>query len=88
MCDSRKSMRHNLRRVTAAESLRSLALDARGAVAVYVAVCAPMLLGIGALSVDLGRVMTVNTQLQNAADAAALAGVRVLDRFNEREAPT
>ncbi len=81
MCDSWKSMRDNLRRVTAAESLRSLARDARGAIPVYVAVCAPMLLGIGALSVDLGRVMTVNTELQNAADAAALAGAQELDHL-------
>ena len=47
----------------------------------YVAIVAPVLLGIGALSIDLGRLMTVNTQLQSAADAAALAGARELDRF-------
>jgi hypothetical protein len=60
---------------------RSLARNVRGSVAVYVAIVAPVLLGIGALSVDLGRLMTVNTELQSAADAAALAGARELDRF-------
>ncbi len=60
---------------------RSLWRDRRGAVAVYVAISAPVLLGIGALSIDLGRVMTVNTELQSAVDGAALAGARELDRF-------
>ncbi len=58
-----------------------LARDVRGTVAVYVAICAPILLGIGALTIDLSRLMTVNTQLQSAADAAALAGARELNRF-------
>ena len=60
---------------------RSLARNVRGSVAVYVAICAPVLLGIGALSVDLGRLMTVNTELQSAADAAALAGADELNRL-------
>ncbi len=60
---------------------RSLARNVRGSVAVYVAICAPVLLGIGALSVDLGRLMTVNTELQSAADAAALAGAHELNRL-------
>ena len=60
---------------------RSLARNVRGSVAVYVAIVAPVLLGIGALSVDLGRLMTVNTELQSAADAAALAGAHELNRL-------
>ena len=60
---------------------RSLVQDTRGAVAIYIAIVAPMLLGIGALTMDLGRLMTLNTELQAAADAAALAGARELDRF-------
>ena len=60
---------------------RSLVQDTRGAVAIYIAIVAPMLLGIGALTIDLGRLMTLNTELQAAADAAALAGASELDRF-------
>ncbi len=60
---------------------RSLLRDPRGTVAVYVVIAAPVLLGIGALSIDLGRLMTVNTELQSAADAAAMAGARELDQF-------
>ncbi len=59
-----------------------LARDVRGSVAVYVAIVAPILLGIGALTIDLGRLMSVNTQLQSAADAAALAGAAELNRFS------
>jgi Flp pilus assembly protein TadG len=63
------------------EFLRSLARDSGGAVAIYIAIVAPIMLGVGALSMDLGRLMTLNTELQGAADAAALAGARELDRF-------
>ncbi len=55
--------------------------DPRGTIAVYVAITAPVLLGIGALTLDLTRIMGVNTALQSAADAASLAGARELDRF-------
>ncbi len=74
-------MWNNRKRAKAAESLRSLARHVRGTVAVYVAITAPVLLGIGALTIDLGRLMTVNTHLQSAADAAAMAGAASLDRF-------
>lgn len=46
----------------------------RGAIAVLTAVLIVMLLALVALSVDLGYVATVRTELQRAADAAALAG--------------
>ncbi|MCH6577987.1 MAG: hypothetical protein IH807_09180, partial [Proteobacteria bacterium] len=55
--------------------------DARGAVAVYVAIVAPVLFGVGALTLDVGRLITLHTELQAAADAAAIAGARELDRF-------
>ncbi len=74
-------MWNNRKRAKAAESLRSLARHVRGTVAVYVAITAPVLLGIGALTLDLGRLMTVSTHLKSAADAAALAGADSLDRF-------
>ncbi len=63
-----------------AGGLRSLWRDRRGTVAIYVAISMPMLLGIGALSIDLGRLMSVNTDLQSAADAAAMAGAKELDQ--------
>ena len=62
-------------------SRKSLIRDARGAVAVYVAIVAPVLFGVGALTLDVGRLITLHTELQAAADAAAIAGARELDRF-------
>jgi Flp pilus assembly protein TadG len=61
---------------------RSLLRDARGTIAVYVAISTPVLLGIGAISLDLTRIMSVNTDLQSAADAAAMSGADELDRFS------
>ncbi|MEC5409749.1 TadG family pilus assembly protein [Paraburkholderia sp. MPAMCS5] len=46
----------------------------RGAVAVMTALCMTVLIGTTALAVDLGRAWVVRNELQNAADAAALAG--------------
>jgi hypothetical protein len=51
----------------------------RGNVIILFAVLLPMLLGFAALVVDLGHGWQVRNQLQNAADAAALAGARDLD---------
>ncbi len=62
-------------------SLRSLVRDVKGAIALYLALIAPVLIGVGALTLDLGRLITLNTELQGAADAAALAGARELNRF-------
>jgi Flp pilus assembly protein TadG len=61
--------------------LRSLVRDVKGAIAIYIALIAPVLIGIGALTLDLGRLITLNTELQSAADAASLAGARELNRF-------
>jgi len=52
----------------------------RGAVAVQVVASAIVLFGMVALTVDIGVVSTARTELQSAADAAALAGAdRLLD---------
>jgi Flp pilus assembly protein TadG len=51
----------------------------RGAVAVATAVSAVALLGFVGVVVDLGRTMVVKTELQNAADACALAAAFELD---------
>ncbi|MCH8097787.1 MAG: hypothetical protein IID53_11990 [Proteobacteria bacterium] len=61
-------------------SRKSLIRDARGAVAVYVAIVAPVLFGVGALTLDVGRLITLHTELQAAADAAAIAGAVELNR--------
>ncbi len=45
----------------------------RGATAVMVAVCIPVLIGFAALTIDVGLIYNTKTDLQRAADAAALA---------------
>ena len=45
----------------------------KGAVAVMVAILAVVLLGVGAIAVDMGRIYSKRAELQNGADAAALA---------------
>lgn len=52
--------------------------NSRGAVAIIVAILAPVLIGFGALVVDVGDWYATQIQLQNAADAAAMAGARTL----------
>lgn len=50
----------------------------RGGAAILFVLCVPLLLGFAALAVDLARIHLVRVELQNAADAAALAGARAL----------
>ena len=52
--------------------------DRRGAIVVLTAILMVALLGLVALVVDLGYLMLAQTQLQDAADSAALAGSAVL----------
>ena len=52
--------------------------DARGAVAVTVAIVLVVLLGFGALALDISNAMIARNELQNVADASALAGARQL----------
>jgi Flp pilus assembly protein TadG len=49
-----------------------------GAVAIITAILMVVLLGFLALAVDVGHLATVKNELQNAADAAAIAGARAL----------
>lgn len=58
--------------------MKRMLRDQRGAVLVYVSVLMTLLLGAGVLAVDVPRTLTLRDQLQNAADAAALAGARQL----------
>ena len=56
----------------------------RGVSAVIIGICLFMLVGFVALAIDVGHLYVVRNELQNAADAGALAGARHLyeeDRF-------
>lgn len=55
-------------------NLFSVLRNQKGATAALIAVTLPLLLGIGALTVDVGAIYLARAQLANAADAAALAG--------------
>ena len=52
--------------------------DTRGAVAVIVAIMMVVLLSCGALALDISNAMIARNELQNVADASALAGARQL----------
>jgi hypothetical protein len=52
--------------------------DQRGVSAVIVAIVLALLIGFGALAVDLGYLYATKNELQNIADAAALAGAGML----------
>ncbi|WP_116138677.1 TadG family pilus assembly protein [Trinickia diaoshuihuensis] len=54
----------------------------RGSIAIYVALFMFVMMGFIALSVDIGRALVVRNELQNAADAAALAGAGQLKWTN------
>lgn len=55
---------------------RRMAGGERGAVAVTVAIMLVVLLGMGALALDVSNAMIARNELQNIADGAALAGAR------------
>src|SRR5689334_7831595 len=53
--------------------------DTRGIAALHIALSSTLLFGATALAFDLGRVMSLQSELQSAADSAALAGAAELD---------
>jgi len=55
-----------------------VARNQRGATLVIVTLLLFVFLGIAALAIDLGRIHVIKNELQNAADAGALAGAQVL----------
>jgi Flp pilus assembly protein TadG len=57
---------------------RHLVHDQSGALAVWAGVVLVVMILIGALAVDIGRLAVVKSELQKAADAGALAGARAL----------
>src|SRR5947209_4613273 len=60
------------------ERLRQRTRDEHGATIVFVAVVMIVILGMAALVVDVGSWFNTRREAQNAADAAALAGVQDL----------
>ncbi|MDX8406619.1 MAG: pilus assembly protein TadG-related protein [Mariprofundus sp.] len=51
----------------------------KGAILIMTAVMIVVLIGIGALALDIGRLLVLNTEIHNAADSAALAAAYELD---------
>ncbi|HKP24802.1 MAG TPA: pilus assembly protein TadG-related protein [Dongiaceae bacterium] len=58
---------------------RRLARDEGGAVLIYVSIALTVFMGFAALVIDGGRLFTLDTEMQSAADALALAGAAELD---------
>jgi Putative Flp pilus-assembly TadE/G-like len=58
----------------------ALWLDTNGLMAPYVAVMLPVLVGFALLALDASRRMSLQTQMQAAADSLALAGARELNK--------
>ena len=79
-------MKKGSRRVKSKSLLARLLGNSKGSVAVYVGLVSPVLVGLGSLTIDLGRLMSLNIELQSAADAASLACARELDRTTGSQA--
>ena len=62
--------------------LRRLLRDEKGATMIMVAISIVMIFGFAVLAIDLSLIQLAKTQLQNAADAAALAGAMAWARTN------
>lgn len=62
--------------------------NSRGAAAVMVAITLTVLLAMGAAAIDIGHALVARNELQNVADAAALAGTRALGLIYEGMTPS
>lgn len=60
----------------------------RGSVLVIVGLCLFLFIGLAALAIDIGYLYTTRNELQNVADAAALAGARYLGAEYAKLAPS
>src|SRR5687768_1873579 len=67
------------RMTSGSQLMRAIARDERGAVLVYVSIAMTVFMGFAALVIDGGRLFTLNTEMQSAADALALAAAAELD---------
>src|SRR5215510_3527832 len=72
---NKAQLMHKIRHVL---SRQSFIEDTKGAVAVTVAIVMVVLLSFGALALDISNAMIARNELQNVADASALAGARQL----------
>src|SRR6266480_3269735 len=59
--------------------------DTSGIILPYVTMMLVVIVGLSVLAVDGARLMSLQTQLQNGADALALAGAAELDRLPDAE---
>ena len=75
-----------MRRVydTFKNTLTDLLKNDSGSIATYVAAFSVLGLGLGALSIDTGRATVLRSQMQNRADAGAMAGAAQLDGARAR----
>lgn len=76
-----KSRKSSWRRVRSAWA--GLGRDRDGSALLYVTLSLPVLIGFAVLAIDGSRLMNLNSSLQQAADALALAGAGELDRFDD-----
>jgi Flp pilus assembly protein TadG len=60
-------------------AFRDFSRDRRGATTIYVVFAGTLALSGGVLALDIGRVVVLRSQMQNAADAAALSAAAQLD---------
>jgi len=63
-----------------AQSIKAFCGDTDGVILPYVTVMLVVIVGVSVLALDGSRYMSLQTQLQNGADALALAGAAELDR--------
>jgi Flp pilus assembly protein TadG len=68
-----------------AQCARALWEDTSGVILPYVTIMLVVIVGLSVLALDGARLMSLQTQLQNGADALALAGAAELDRLPDSE---
>jgi hypothetical protein len=70
-----------------ARPLKDLNNDRSGMVLIYVTVMLPVIIGFALLAIDVGRLSTLHSSLQNGADAIALAAAGELDLKPDSDSP-
>src|SRR5215813_10662998 len=70
---------------TLAKAARSFSADTQGLILPYVTMMMIVIIGVSVLALDGARYMSLQTQLQNGADALALAGAAELDRLPDAQ---
>src|SRR6266550_7955593 len=70
---------------TLANLARCFCADTQGLILPYVTMMLIVIIGVSVLALDGARYMSLQTQLQNGADALALAGAAELDRLPDAE---